>query len=86
MAFLIYTSGSTGRSKGVIQTHRNVLHNAARVALGMGLQVGDRLVLLASPSGGNGVAMLCSTLLHRRHTLSLSDHGARASRLCGMDS
>ncbi len=64
VAFLIYTSGSTGRPKGVIKTHRNVLHNAARVALGMDLQVGDRLILLTSPSGGNGVATLCSTLLY----------------------
>ncbi len=64
VAFLIYTSGSTGRPKGVMQTHRNVIHNAlVRLAGGLGLREDDRIVLLASPSGGQGLSTVWSTLL-----------------------
>ena len=56
VAFLIYTSGSTGHPKAVMQTHRNVLHNALRLSRGMELGAEDRIALLASPSGGQGVA------------------------------
>lgn len=57
-AWLIYTSGSTGRPKGVIQTHRNILHNARRLTRGMDLRPDDRIALLASPSGGQGLATI----------------------------
>lgn len=62
-AWLIYTSGTTGRPKGVIQTHRNILHNALRLAAGMQLTAEDRVAMLASPSGGQGVSTLWSALL-----------------------
>ncbi len=64
IAFLIYTSGSTGRPKGVIQTHRNILHNVLRQSHGLELRVEDRIALLASPSGGQGMATTWSTLLN----------------------
>jgi amino acid adenylation domain-containing protein len=64
IAFVIYTSGSTGRPKGVMQSHRNVVHNAlVRLAGGLGLREDDRIVLLASPSGGQGLSTVWSTLL-----------------------
>jgi amino acid adenylation domain-containing protein len=63
-AFLVYTSGSTGRPKGVIQTHRNILHNVLRHTRGMELCRQDRLVLLGSPSGGQGMAMTWTALLN----------------------
>lgn len=64
VAFLLYTSGSAGRPKGVMQTHRNVLHNAARLSRGMALAAEDRLLLLASLSGGQGVATTCCALMN----------------------
>lgn len=56
MAFLIYTSGTTGHPKGVMQTHRNVLHNALRLSRGMQIQPQDRLLLLSALSGGQAIS------------------------------
>jgi amino acid adenylation domain-containing protein len=64
VAFLIYTSGSTGRPKGVMQTHRNMLHNALRLTNGLGVRAEDRIVLLASLSGGQGLATTWIGLLN----------------------
>jgi amino acid adenylation domain-containing protein len=64
VAFVIYTSGSTGRPKGVMQTHRNMLHNALRLTNGLELRSDDRIALLASLSGGQGVATTWTGLLN----------------------
>lgn len=64
LAFLIYTSGSTGRPKGVMQTHRNILHNVLRHSQGMGLCAEDRIILLASMSGGQGLGTTWCALLN----------------------
>ncbi len=63
LAWLIYTSGSTGAAKAVMQTHRNILHNAMRNAQGLEMVPEDRVLLLASPSGGQGVGTIWCTLL-----------------------
>jgi amino acid adenylation domain-containing protein len=63
IAWLIYTSGSTGRPKGVMQTHRNIAHNVLRLSRGMDLKAEDRVILLASPSGGQGAATTWCALL-----------------------
>lgn len=64
LAFLIYTSGSTGRPKAVMQTHRNVVYNARRLSRGMEIRAEDAVTLLASPSGGQGVATTWCALLN----------------------
>lgn len=45
-AVLVYTSGSTGQPKGVIQTHRTLLHYAASYADRLGIGSDDRVSLL----------------------------------------
>jgi amino acid adenylation domain-containing protein len=64
VAFIIFTSGSTGRPKGVMQTHRNIIHNVLRLSHGMKLQRADRISLLASPSGGQGLSTMWCALLN----------------------
>jgi amino acid adenylation domain-containing protein len=63
VAFLIYTSGSTGTPNGVMQTHRNILHNVLRYANGLGFRESDRVTLLASLSGGQGLGITWTALL-----------------------
>ena len=64
VAAILFTSGSTGRPKGVMQTHRNIIHNVSRLTRGMRLQKEDRLTLLASPSGGQGLSTTWCALLN----------------------
>jgi len=52
LAFIVYTSGSTGQPKGVIQDHRNALHNAMRVANGLHICSADRTTLFGSFTTG----------------------------------
>jgi amino acid adenylation domain-containing protein len=63
IAFLMYTSGSTGHPKGVMQSHRNLAHNATRLSRGMSIAAGDRVILLAALSGGQGVGAAWAALL-----------------------
>jgi amino acid adenylation domain-containing protein len=61
-AVLIYTSGSSGRPKVVMQTHRFVLHNALRHTVTQRLRPDDRIALLASLSGAQGMGTAWSAL------------------------
>jgi amino acid adenylation domain-containing protein len=61
-AFLMYTSGSSGRPKIVMQTHRLVLHNALRHSLTQRLRPEDRIALLATLSGAQGMGTAWSAL------------------------
>lgn len=47
LAYIVYTSGSTGQSKGVMQNHRNVLHNAMNHTNSLKISPTDHLTLLA---------------------------------------
>ncbi len=48
-AFLQYTSGSTGTPRGVVLTHRNLLHNSARIREAFGYAPGSRGVIWLPP-------------------------------------
>ena len=62
-AYVLFTSGTTGRPKGVVQSHRGVLHNAAKLASGLRLTPDDRLTLLGSPALGASVSDIFGALL-----------------------
>jgi amino acid adenylation domain-containing protein len=46
-AYILYTSGSTGEPKGILQTHRNVLHHIRAYTNALHLASEDRLLLVA---------------------------------------
>lgn len=81
LALLIYTSGTTGRPKAVMQTHRNVVFNARRLSRGMGVRPADRVTLLVSTSGGQGVATTWCALLNGA---TLCPFSAREENLNGL--
>ena len=55
VAFLTYTSGSTGVPKAVMQTHGQILVNVAAQSRVMCLTPDDRITLLASIGGSQGL-------------------------------
>lgn len=64
LAYVFFTSGSTGEPKGVMDTHRNVLHNVMRYTNGLGICPDDRLSLVQSPSFSGSVSSLFGALLN----------------------
>ena len=64
LAYLLYTSGSTGQPKGVVQNHRNVLHQAKRLTNAYHICADDRCSLLASLSTGQAIVDMFSILLN----------------------
>jgi amino acid adenylation domain-containing protein len=64
LAYLLYTSGSTGQPKGVLQNHRNILHQVMRLTHAYHICPNDRGTLLASLSTAAAMNDLYSTLLN----------------------
>ena len=63
LAYVYYTSGSTGPPKGVMDSHRNVLHNVRRYTNRLRIGADDRLTLL-QPFGFSGAvsSLFCALL------------------------
>jgi amino acid adenylation domain-containing protein len=71
IAHIIYTSGSTGLPKGVIETHRNIIHHVMRVTNSAYYSATDRMTLLRPPNSGGALMNTYSALLNGASLYSL---------------
>ncbi len=77
IAYIVYTSGSSGRPKGVMQSHRNVLHFIRNYTNGLHLSASDRLSLIPSFSFSAAMMDTFGALLNGAglFPFDLSSHG-----------
>lgn len=72
LACLLYTSGSTGLPKGIMHTHRSILHHVWSQTQAFGLGPTDRQALLLSFSYAASISEIFGALLNGA-TLSFND-------------
>ncbi len=63
-AYVFFTSGTTGHPKGVLDNHRNVLHNTMRYTNALHIRPDDRLTLIQAATFSGTVSTLFSALLN----------------------
>ncbi len=78
-ANIIYTSGSTGKVKGLVHSHRNILHTTLKYTNNLHISDADRLVLLYSCAFAGSVADIFAALLNGATLLpfNLKEEGIR---------
>ncbi len=81
LAYVFFTSGSTGAPKGVMDCHRNVLHNVLRYTNNLHIQSNDRVSLLQSLSFSGSVSSLFCALLNGATVCPFDIREEGASRL-----
>jgi long-chain acyl-CoA synthetase len=64
LALIAFTSGSTGHSKGVMITHRGLLHGLKNMLLGAALSGGDRKPTRSAPPLSGPVSLLTAPFSH----------------------
>ncbi len=72
IAYILYTSGTTGNPKGVIQSHRNVLHHIMNYSNALRIGPDDKLTLLSSYSFDASVMDIFGALLNGATSYPLS--------------
>ena len=64
LAYVFFTSGTSGKRKGVMDSHRNVLHNILRYTNNLHITPDDRMTLLQTLSFSGSVSSLFCALLN----------------------
>lgn len=77
LAYIMYTSGSTGQPKGVVGTHRSVLHDIRRITNSLHITMQDRQTLIRSHGFSGTVRDIFGSLLNGAslHPLNLVEEG-----------
>jgi amino acid adenylation domain-containing protein len=80
VAYILYTSGSTGQPKGIMQSHRNVLHHIRTYTNNLHISAEDRLTLFSSYCFDASVMDIFGALLNGAtlYPINIKDAGPRS--------